>query len=198
MPSIRPEDLSPFGRAALKLDQEFAELARLGGEMAAMDVGSDGGLDEGIKLLDRAARCGQDIAQSMQGFSSSLQEARDKADGAMKIVAERALLIQKRQGEQDRLQEKLAKVKDEVQAAGAGLADSFKAGAGAPSEDERRRIAAELERVRAPMARFIEAARAVKAEALAANFKRVARQADSVIDSLQASLRKIEQAIAPK
>jgi hypothetical protein len=198
MPSIRPEDLSPFGRAALKLDREFAELAAVGAEMASVDVGSDGGLDEGIKLLNRAARCGQDIADSMQTFSSSLQEARDRADAAMKTVAERAQLISKRREEQDKLQEKLSKVKDEVQAAGAGLAESFKAGAGAPSADEKARIAAELERVRAPMSAFIEAAKAVKAEAAAGNFKRVARQADSVIDSLQASLRKIEQALAAK
>lgn len=197
MPSIRPEDLSPFGRAALKLDREFAELARIGEEMSAVDAGSDGGLDEGVKLLNRAARCGQDIAESMQGFSASLQEARERADAAMKVVAERAQLVSKRREEEDRLQEKLAKVKDEVQAAGAGLAESFKA-AGAPSEEERLRIAAGLEKVKEPMARFIEAAKAVKAEAAAGNFKRVARQADSVIDSLQASLRKIEQAIAPR
>jgi hypothetical protein len=194
MASIRPEELSPFGRAALKLDQEFSALARVGEELAQADLGSDGGLDEGVKLLNRAARCGQDIAESMQAFSASLQEARDKADAAMKVVAERAQLIQKRREEQERLLERLAKVKDEVQAAGAGLAEPFQPGAG----DDKARVAARLEAVRGPMSAFIEAAMAVKAEAAAGNFKRVARQADSVIDSLQASLRKIEQALGSR
>jgi hypothetical protein len=194
MASIRPEELSPFGRAALKLDQEFSALARVGEELAQADLGSDGGLDEGVKLLNRAARCGQDIAESMQAFSASLQEARDKADAAMKVVAERAQLIQKRREEQERLLERLAKVKDEVQAAGAGLAEPFQPGAG----DDKARVAARLEAVRGPMNAFIEAAKAVKAEAAAGNFKRVARQADSVIDSLQSSLRKIEQALGSR
>ncbi len=44
----------------------------------------------------------------------------------------------------------------------------------------------------------LEAARAIKAEAAGSNFRRLERQADSMIDSLQASLRKIAQAIAPR
>jgi hypothetical protein len=81
-----------------------------------------------------------------------------------------------------------------VQAAGAGLAEPFQPGAG----DDKARVAARLEAVRGPMNAFIEAAKAVKAEAAAGNFKRVARQADSVIDSLQSSLRKIEQALGSR
>lgn len=48
------------------------------------------------------------------------------------------------------------------------------------------------------MTSFISAIEAIKAEAAGLNFKRLERQADSMIDSLKASRRKIAQALAPK
>ncbi|MBI3299015.1 MAG: hypothetical protein HYZ75_12665 [Elusimicrobia bacterium] len=56
MPSIRLEDLSPFGRLALKLDQELSELARVGGQIARVDIGSDNGLDEKGSLKPSSAK----------------------------------------------------------------------------------------------------------------------------------------------
>ena len=153
--------------------------------------------DVSRKILYRAALDGESLAAAMQEFSSSLQAAREKAEAATRLVAERAQLVQRRGERQDEIQGKLARLQDEVSAAGAGLAGAS-GPAGPLTEDDKRRIAAELERFQAPMARFIEVARAVKAEASAGNFKRLERQADSMIDSLQASLRKIASAIAPK
>jgi chromosome segregation ATPase len=195
MPSIRLEDLTPFGRAAVKLDRELSELAHAGGQISGVNIESDNGLDEAIKILSRVAEYGQSVADTMQEFSRSLQEARDKAEAATKLVAERAQHIQQRRQQQLHLQEKLTRVKEDITAIGASVA---KPAQGEPSEEDRSRIAAELQRLRAPMAGFIEAAQAVKAEAVRFNFKRLERQADSVIDSLQASLRKLTQAIAPR
>jgi len=198
VPSIRLADLTPFGRIALKLDHEFSELARAGQQMSRVDIESDSGLDEGIKILNRVAQHGQSLADTMQEFSQSLQEARDKAEASTKLVAERAQLIQQRRQQQDQLQEKLTQLKEAVKMAGASLAGFSKPAKSDLSEEDRRRIAAELERLEAPMTRFIEAAQAIKAEAARSNFKRLEHQAAAVIDSLQASLRKIAQAIAPK
>ena len=197
MPSIRPEDLTPFGRLALRLDLEFAELSAIEEQLTRANIETDGGLDEGVKILGRAALCGQAIAEAMQGFSESLQEARDKAEAATKAIAERAQLIAGRRQEQERLRERLERLREDVKAAGAGVTASDKP-AGELTEEDRRRMASELERLQAPMGRFVEAAKALKAEAAGANFKRLERQADSMIDSLGASLRKIAQAIAPK
>lgn len=185
MPSIRPDDLSPFGRLALKLDAEFRDLAADAGRMAKLDLESDAGADEGLKILARVAEHGQGLAAAMQQFAASLQEARDQAESATRLVAERAQALQARQGKQDALNERLAKVKDDVQALGATL----KPGA------DKAAVAAELGRVREPMSALVEAARALKAEAAAGKFRRLERQADSVIDSLQASIRKIDAAL---
>lgn len=129
-----------------------------------------------------------------RGLAQELEEAREKAEAATRLVAERARLIEERGRHQDELRGRLDAVKADVQAAGAGLAGLQKP-AGAPSDEEKARIAAELERMLEPMARFVEAARAVKAEAARGGFRRVERQADSLIDSLEASRRKIAQAL---
>lgn len=195
MSSIRLEDLTPFGRVALKLDRELSDLARAGGEISGVNLESDRGLDEGLKILNRVALCGESVAVTMQEFAVSLQEARDRAEAATKLVEERAQLIKQRRQGQDQLQEKLTRLKIEVKEAGASLAGFAPPAIGAPSEEDKRRIAAELERMRAPMAGYIEAAQAIKAEASRSNFARIERQADSMIDSLNASLRKIAQAV---
>lgn len=197
MPSIRLEDLTPFGRAAVTLDREFAELARVGEQIARVDVESDGGLDQGVKLLNRAAQHGQSIADAMLEFSRSLQEARDASDAAMKAVSERAELIRQRRQREEELQRRLDQLKEDLTAAGAGLARSSPPAAGGLSDQDKRRIAAELEKLLEPMSRFIAAGRAIKDEAARSRFRRVERQADSIIDSLESSRRKLSQAIEP-
>jgi hypothetical protein len=198
MPSIRPEDLTPFGRAALKLAQEFSELSRVGDQMSRADVESDNGLDEAVKILNRAAQHGESLAVAMQEFSASLNEARDQAEAATKLVAESAQRIQERRQQQEQIQEKLTQLKEDVKNAGTNLA-AFEMPAKAPlTEDDKKRIAEQLERIQEPITRFIEAAQRIKEEAAGQNFKRLERQADSIIDSLQASRRKIAQALTPK
>lgn len=198
MPSVRLEDLSPFARVCLKLDSELAELARSGEQISKVDLESDNGLDEGIKILGRVARYGESVAVTMQEFSSTLQEARDKAEASTALVAERAQVIQKRKQTQDALQEKLSLLKDEVKSAGESLSSVPAAGSEGPSDEDKRRIAAELEKFQAPLNKFIELIQAVKAECASGNYRRLERQADSMIDSLQSTRRKIAQALEGK
>ncbi|HXT00325.1 MAG TPA: hypothetical protein VN915_06595 [Elusimicrobiota bacterium] len=196
MPSIHPDSLSPFARASLALAQEFTDLSTLADQLSSTKLDSDNGLDESLKLLNRAAQTGEALAQAMQEFSTTLQEAREKAEASAKIVADRAQNIQQRRQAQGDLQEKMDRLKEEVKTLGATVASQ--PATIALTEDDKRKIAQELERLQEPMRKFIESAQAVKAEAGAKNFKRIERQADSMIDSLQASQRKIAQAIAPK
>lgn len=198
MPSIRSEDLTPFGRIALKLDKEFAELADVSERISRANLETDNGLDEAVKILTKAAQYGQSLAETMHAFSAALQGARDKAEADMKVVAERGQLIQQRRQRQDELEGKLNRLKAEVRTAGSSLAAPAAPAKGDLSEDDKRRIAAQLESLQAPLAGFIEAARAIKAEAAGANFRRLERQCDAMIDSLQASRQKIAKAISPK
>jgi hypothetical protein len=193
MPSLRPEDLTPFGRIALKLDRELSDLARAGEEMATVNLESDRGLDEGLKILQRVALGGETLNSVMQEFAASLQETRDKAEAAMKLVAGRAQVIQERRQRENELQERLDALKQTVKEAGATLAEA--AQPGRLDEAGKRRIKEQLEAVQAPLARCVADAQALKAEANGGRFARVERQADAMIDSLNATRRKIEQAV---
>jgi hypothetical protein len=186
----RQEPATPFGRAALKLDQEFRALSEVSDQLARVNLETDAGLDDSIKLLNKAAHYGQGVAGAMEEFARALQEAREKAEAATKAVAERAQLIQKRREDEDRQEKKLDALKEDVKAVGSSLIAFNTPGA------DKKTIAQELEKVQKPLIAFIEKAQAIKADCSQRNFKRLERQAEGMIDSLQASLRKISQAIA--
>src|SRR4051812_45259090 len=116
MASINPEHLSPFGRSALKLDGDFSELVRIGGQLQRLELDSDSGLEHAIKLLGQFAQHGQAIAAGIQDFSRSLQELREKSEAAAKLVSERAQAIQQRKQLREQIREKLARVEDQVKA----------------------------------------------------------------------------------
>ena len=196
MANIRLEDLSPFARAAVTLDREFAELVRLTAQIEAARLDSDGGLDEAVKLLNRFAERGEAIAAATQEFSAAMNAAQAGAEGAARRVGERAQAIKQARERQGALHDRLAKLQDEVAALGAELARSSQADAS--TDEGKRRLAEELSRVREPMERFIESAQAIKAEAAESNYRRLERQADSVIDSLKSSLRKIAEALGQR
>ena len=198
MPSLRLEDPSPFVRLAIKLDNELSELTRAGKEIEGVDIESDNGLDQGVKILNRVAHYGQSLAETMQEFSKSLLEAQRTAEAAARLVAERGQLIKQRNERESLLQETLSKLKEQLKTVGTGLAGFARTDLGEPSAEDKRQIAAALEKLQAPIDRFIEAAQKIKDEAGRSKFKRVEHQAAAIIDSLQASRRKITDAIAPK
>ncbi len=191
MSSIRLENLTPFGRLALKLDNDFSELSRLGSQIAKVDIESDSGLDHAIKILNLVAQHGKNIADGMQEFSKCLLEARERSEAAIQVVGERAQLVQQRRQKQDQLDQRLRQVEEEVKTVNASLAGFKRQGKNELSEEEKRQITADLERLQNPTLGFIESAQAIKAEAGRLKFKRVEREAQSMIDTLQATRRKI-------
>jgi len=195
MPSIHLENLSSFGRLAVKLDTDFMELSRLSGQLERLDIESDSGLEHAIKLLSQFAQRAQDISEGMQEFSGSLLEARQRSEAATKIIEERALRVQQRKQQQDQLQQKLNQLEQSVKAANARLGGFRKEGKGAMSDEERSEFKEELQRLTQSFASFIETAQAVKDEAGRLKFKRLEREAQSIRGTLQSLIRKIETAV---
>src|SRR5690349_11854543 len=107
MPALRLDDLSPFGRLAVKLDEEFSALARLSGQIERLVLDSEGDLEHAVKLLNQFAEHGKNITDGIQEFSKVLREAQERSESAAKLVADRAQLIQQRKEQQRALQGKL-------------------------------------------------------------------------------------------
>jgi predicted nucleic acid-binding Zn-ribbon protein len=198
MASLPLESLSTFGRLAVQLDGNFSEMVRLSEQMQRLDIDSDSGLERAIKLLNQFAQHGQDIAGNIQDFSKSLEEARDRSEAAAKLVAERARHIEERTLRQNQIQEKLKQVEEKVKTANAQLAESRKQGKPEFLAEEKTEIMSQLERLNSELVRFIAETQAVKEEAGQGKFKRLEHDAQSIIDTLQSSRRKINSAISAK
>jgi chromosome segregation ATPase len=188
MPSIRMDELSPFGRLALKLDGDFSELSRLSGQLERLDLESESDLDHAVKLLSQFSQHGQEFAQDMQEFSKSLKEAHERSEAAAKSVGERAHQVQERHQRRSQLQDKLALVEHDIKTASAMLAGSRK--------DDKLIIKAQFEQLSQKLVGFIESGQAIKEEAVRLKFKRIEREALSMLDTLQALRRKIQSILS--
>jgi chromosome segregation ATPase len=200
MPTFKTENLSDFGRLALGLDHDFAELERLSGQLIRLELESDVGLERSVKLLHEFAERGQSIAQGVQVFGQALEEARGRAEGAAKLVAERATQIQRRKIELEQIQEKFGQLGAKVQAANAELAAMKNLTGADPSSvsassDEQVRIPEQLRRIDAQLEGFLNEAQAIREEAKNASMRTVERNAESLFGTLQSVRRKLGQVI---
>jgi hypothetical protein len=198
MASINPDNLSPFGRLAIELDGSFVEISRLSLQIQRLDIHSDSGLDHALKLLNQFAQHGQSVAEGMKDFSKLLQDAHHKTDMAAQAVAERAQVIYQRKQQQNQLQEKLALVEKDLSSVSQNLAGFRQEGKKEFSEEEKQNLTAALSQLQGQLEHFVTIAQSIKDEATELKFKNMERTAQSLLDSLQASHRKIQQAIASR
>jgi chromosome segregation ATPase len=197
MPSLRLEDLSSFGRLAVKLDGHFSELVRLSGQIDRLDIESEGGLTHAVKLLNEFAEHGNAISEHIQDFSKALQEVQQRSEAAAKHVAERAQLIHGRKQKQNEIRERLDQVEQEVQAAGVRLAGFKKDGKTELTNEEKHQVRTELERLNEILKKFEDEVQGIKETAREAKFKSLEHDAKNVLDALRASSRRIEKAVRP-
>ena len=197
MGSLNTESLSPFGQLALKLDHDFCELERIGGQIERLPIDSDSGLDRGLKLLTQFAQHGQNIAEGIQKFAKALETARERSEGAAKVVSERALLLQQRQEVQNQMQEKFSQLGTRVQKVSSTLA-SFKKPAGNDfSDEEKKQMPEQLKAMDSHLIGFIEEAQTIKEEARRSNLKGVERNAESLYGTLLSARRKLSSVMGP-
>ena len=196
MSAIRLENLSSFGRLAVKLDTDFAELTRLSGQLQRLDIDSDSGFEHAVKILNQFAQHGSSISEGIQEFSKCLQEARERSEVAAKAVSERAELIRGRKDKQDQMRAQLELVGDNVRAVNASLAGFRKEGRTEFSGEEKRQLKSELERLNVDLRKYLGDAQAIKEAARQSKFKSVERDAQDLIDVLRSSCRKVDKVIA--
>jgi chromosome segregation ATPase len=195
MSSLRLDALSPFGRLAVSLDADFTELTRLSRQIERLDMESDGDLERAVKFLTEFAARSTAIAGTIPEFSKALQDAQRQSEAAAALVADHAQRIKARKEKQQEIHEKLTQIKHEVKAVNDRLAGFRKPGKSEFSDEERRQVEAVFETVHAHLTRFIAQTQEIKDEAAEAKFKTLARDAQSLIDTLESSRRKVTQAL---
>jgi hypothetical protein len=195
MPSLRFENLSSFGRLAVKLDEHFMELTRLSGQIERLDIDSESGLELAVKLLNQFAEHGKNVSEGIQGFSKVLQETRERSEVAVKQVAERAEFIHQRKQQKNQLREKLHQAEQNVKAANANLVSFRNNGKSEFTHEARLQIKAQLERLNEDLKRVLADVQTIKEAAGRLKFKSVEHDAKNLLDALRSSCRKIDKAI---
>lgn len=196
MSSIRMEQLSSFGRLAVKLDAEFSELARLGAQIQRLDIDTESGLEHAVKLLGKFAESGKAISEGIQQFSTVLQEARERSESAAQTVSARANDIRDRKMRQADLRGKLLQIEDVVKNVNEDLSQFKRDGKSDPTDADKLQMRAELEKANAALRTLIVDAEATKESAREMKFKTLEREAQALLDTLRSSCRKVDKVLA--
>jgi hypothetical protein len=157
------------------LDHQLAELERIGGKINSTDMTADVDVDLIQKLMARFAECGQSISEEVSNLSMHLQQAQSRAEAVAQVVSKQAGLFKARRDEQmEKLEQFRAlgeKVRELTEATGRDQSNipTFEA--------QLTVIVEELEKLR-------ESARNSRMKALANN-------AQSLVQRLQAVLKKL-------
>ena len=195
MSSINIKNLSSFGQSALKLDQDFTELERLSSQIERLSIDSDSGLDRAQEALLKFGECGQRIGTGIQGLATELNELRVRAEKAAQVVSDRAVLVQQRRTEIDRMLERFRMLGDLVRQTSATVAKFKKLSGEGVTDAEKALIAKQLAEFDSQLEPLISEIHKLKEDARNAKMKTLERNAESLWQSLDAARRKLSHAV---
>lgn len=195
MPALRLDDLTAFGRQALKLDTEFSALARVGAQIQRLDLDTESGLEKAVRLLNEFAQHGTNVSAGIAGFAQAIRDAQAQAEATAKEVGARATIIQARKAQQNQVRDRLLALEKKVQAVNASLAGFKKDGNVPFSPEEQQRIKGQLDGINGELKAFLDDAQAIRDAARQAKFKSVERDAQALFDALRSSCRKLDRIV---
>ncbi len=189
----KKKELSAFAQAALALDQDFRLFEELAGQVGRLDINSDRGLDRARTLLAEVDACRVRLGEGMQALATTLDEARQRTDAAAQTVAARAGEIQERHDEAEHMLARFAALGQLVQQVNDSVAALRTPTASEVTDADRALMANQLPEINARLGELVDAARQLMEDAQQANMQRLARKADSLRQSLQTSLHRLNQ-----
>jgi hypothetical protein len=187
------KDLSPFGLSAVSLDADFVELERLSRQIERLAIDSDSGLERAQRLLVKFAECGQRVADGATGFSKVLDEARARAEKAAQVVSARALEVQERQRENDRMLERFRLLSETVGQISALLAPFRRVAGSSLSQEDRVLIQQQIPDIDLQLGTLIEETFKLRQDAHDSKMRSVERNADSLAQTLASARRKLSE-----
>lgn len=191
MNATNPKNLSPFAQAALALDDDFAQLERLSGEIDRLAIDTDNGLDRAKLLLVRFGECGERVGQNIQALATALSESQKRAEKAAQSVSARAALVQERQQEANRLLERFQGLGEMVRKVTEAVVQLQNPAKGALSPEEKALLVKHLPELNEKLGVLADEAFKIKDEARESKMKALEKDADALGQSMQAMRRKL-------
>jgi chromosome segregation ATPase len=191
MSNITQENFSAFGKAAVSLDNDFAEFERLGGQIERLSVDSENELERAQQLLAKFGECGERIGTGMQDLAKSLEEARTRAEKAAQGVSARLPQIQERLKEHEQLKERLRALSEMVRGVSEAVGQLKKPAGEKFSDEEKALLSTQLKEFDSQLGGLVEQANKLHEDARNSKMKSLERNADSLSQTLQSARRKL-------
>lgn len=184
------KNMTPFGEAAVALDQEFIELERLAEKLDRLSLQTDHGPRRTAEVIQEAVDSHSRLVKGMMGMATCLEELRVRSEKAMTTVAEKANALQAHQQEAERLSTRFQALGEMVREVSASVAQ-IKPNPEQFSPEERLAFSAILTEFNEKMNVLVGEAAQLKEDARTANIKIIESSADSLRQTLESARRKL-------
>jgi hypothetical protein len=176
--------------AAAQLEAELERFESMSHAAAKVRASSEKGLLRAARALREAAECEERVAAQVGVLIAAIGAARERQEGATRVLQAAALDLQARTAEFQRLAERLAEIGSQAKVVTTTLAEFVQI----PPTAAESGPAARLDggEVRAQLAELTERARQVGVEAASADIVDLARDADAVRQQLASALAKLD------
>jgi predicted RNase H-like nuclease (RuvC/YqgF family) len=176
---------SPLVKSVLALDRYLSELERVGTKIISTDMTSDVDLEYIQKLMAHFAECGQGISNEVTNLSTHLREAQTRAEGVAQGVSKQAELFKVRRNEQEEKTEEFRLLGEKVRNLTAVISEFG---------NDRAKLIANLPAVESQLDNLIEELQKLRNSARDSRIKSLQKNAESLVQSLQAARKKLRDA----
>ena len=181
MPNKVKQD-SPLVKSVVALDNYLTELERVGTKINTTDMTSDFDIEYVQKLMARFTECGQGISEEVTNFSTQLREAQARAEGVAQGVSKQAELLKIRRNKQDEKLEEFRILGEKVRDLNTVIG-RFR--------DDRAKLRSNIPAVETQLGGLIEELQKLKTSARDSRMKALEKNAESLVQSLQAARKKL-------
>jgi polyhydroxyalkanoate synthesis regulator phasin len=178
---------SPLVTSVLALQDHLSELERIGARINSSDLTGDIDVEHIQKLMNHFAACGQGISEEVNNFSRHLQDAQTRAESVAQEVSRQAEVFKIRRSEQNEKLEQFRLLGERVREINSAIS-VFRG-------EDRAALASNIPALESQLANLIEDLQEFRNTARSAQMKALAKNAESLTQSLQAVQVKLRDLI---
>jgi chromosome segregation ATPase len=183
---------------ASELDDEVTSFETLTARVAKLELGSHKDILRAAEILGQAAESHKRFLEHLRALIAAIDDVRTRQNQSAASLSAHATLLDERRQTYEALQQRFAAIGAEAHEVNALIQQGMEARSEEPAE--RDQSLARLRQARERLSGSAEAARALVADARAAELSDLERQADSLRQQLHAlakKLQRVEEAFAP-
>lgn len=183
-----PRKLSPFGQAALALDEELERFRELTEAVERTPLTTRRNLERAARLADEAAESQQRLGTCMQEFIAALGASRERNEQCAQLLAQRRQEIEQRLGEVTTLFRRLAALGEGARSISQAIRTI---GEGAGDEGPTPELLVQLDEAQETLATIVTAAGELASAAQEAGLEELFGEVDAVRQQLNAARNKL-------